>query len=92
VSGFIATCDAIRPRLTIRIPYPAHTLVPPAAGADSAASADAPDPGSSAASTRTRLDAGWRTPSMSELKIEFERSSDNQGRVTVYAVEVLGPA
>ena len=31
-----------------------------------------------------------KPPSISELKIEFEASSDPHGRITVYQVEVLG--
>lgn len=37
-----------------------------------------------------RLKDGWRVPEITELKLEFEGASDNQGRVTVYSVEVLG--
>lgn len=39
---------------------------------------------------RDRLSSGWTVPRLTEIKLEFEKSSDNQGRVTVYAVEVLG--
>jgi hypothetical protein len=37
-----------------------------------------------------RNEDGMIVPDMTELKIELERSSDNQGRVTIYQVEVLG--
>lgn len=33
---------------------------------------------------------GNAVPDITELKIELEASSDNQGRVTLYQVEVLG--
>jgi hypothetical protein len=39
---------------------------------------------------RERMASGWTVPRLTELKLEFEGSSDNQGRVTVYAIEVLG--
>lgn len=32
----------------------------------------------------------WIAPELEELKLEFERSSDQYGRVTLYSVEVLG--
>lgn len=33
--------------------------------------------------------AAWGLPELTELKIEFEQTSDNQGRVTLYQVEIL---
>ena len=32
----------------------------------------------------------WDPPVITELKIEFEKSSDQYGRITVYSIEVLG--
>jgi hypothetical protein len=29
-------------------------------------------------------------PDLTEIKLEFEETSDNQGRVTLYQVEILG--
>lgn len=37
-----------------------------------------------------RDEDGMAVPDITELKIELEDSSDNQGRITVYQVEVLG--
>lgn len=32
----------------------------------------------------------WTPPDLEELKLEFEQSSDQYGRVTLYSIEVLG--
>lgn len=39
---------------------------------------------------KDRLETGWSVPRLTGLKLEFEGTSDNQGRVTVYSIEVLG--
>lgn len=33
---------------------------------------------------------GMALPDLTEIKLEFEETSDNQGRVTLYQVEILG--
>jgi hypothetical protein len=40
--------------------------------------------------TNTSGDKAWLRPLIKELKIEFEASSDQFGRITLYQVEVLG--
>ena len=79
-----------------RIPYPAISLSPPEAPVDDNASlkggAESIRSVSSTATARTKRKAGWTVPGITDIKIEFEKSSDNQGRVTVYGVEILTAA